>query len=161
MKISTINDVISIIANIGVIASIVFLGLEMRQNSSMMKSQTRNEMTQNQMETQLAVVENSDYAKIHNALRADPNAFPVVSPEALQALFWNITQLRMWENEWYQYQNGLFDETEFEPRLNLWRNSMSNPYNIVVWKQARLDYSPDFRELLDSLIQEPTLSPMP
>ena len=51
MKISTINDVISIIANIGVIASIVFLGLEIRQNSSMMQSQTRNEMTQNQMET--------------------------------------------------------------------------------------------------------------
>ena len=83
MKISTINDVISIIANIGVIASIVFLGFEMRQNSSMMLSQTRNEMTQNQMETQLAVVENSDYAKIHNALRADPNAFPVGSSEAL------------------------------------------------------------------------------
>ena len=142
MKISTINDVISIIANIGVIASIVFLGLEMRQNSSMMLSQTRNEMTQNQMETQLAVVENSDYAKIHNALRADPSAFPVGSSEALQAAFWNITQLRMWENEWYQYQNGLFDETEFEPRLNLWRNSMSNPHNILVWEQARLNFPP-------------------
>ena len=87
--------------------------------------------------------------------RADPNAFPVGSSEALQAVFWNITQLRMWENEWYQYQNGLFDETEFEPRLNLWRNSMSNPYNILVWEQARLNFSPDFRELLDNLIQEP------
>ena len=50
MKLSTINESISIIANIGVIASIVFLGLEMRQNTSMIKSQTRDAMTEKQMQ---------------------------------------------------------------------------------------------------------------
>ena len=42
MKISAINEGVSLIANIGVIGSIVFLGLEMQQNKEMMQSQTRN-----------------------------------------------------------------------------------------------------------------------
>ena len=37
MKISALNKGVSLIANIGVIESIVFLGLEMQQNTSMMQ----------------------------------------------------------------------------------------------------------------------------
>ena len=49
MKIQKINEAVSLIANIGVIASIIFLGVEMQQNTDMMRSQTRNSMTENQM----------------------------------------------------------------------------------------------------------------
>ena len=42
------------------IASIVFLGLEMRQNTSMIKSQTRDAMTEKQMQFFEALVENED-----------------------------------------------------------------------------------------------------
>ena len=62
MKLSTINESVSIIANIGVIASIVFLGLEMRQNTSMIKSQTRDAMTEKQMQFFEALVENEEIA---------------------------------------------------------------------------------------------------
>ena len=64
MKLSTINESVSIIANIGVIASIVFLGLEMRQNTSMIKSQTRDAMTEKQMQFFEALVENEEIAEI-------------------------------------------------------------------------------------------------
>ena len=64
MKLSTINESISIIADIGVIASIVFLGLEMRQNKSMIKSQTRDAMTEKQMQFFAALVENEEIAEI-------------------------------------------------------------------------------------------------
>lgn len=50
MKLSTINESVSIIGNIGVIDSIVFLGLEMRQNTSMSKSQTCDAMTEKRMQ---------------------------------------------------------------------------------------------------------------
>ena len=49
MKISAINEGVSLIANIGVIGSIVFLGLEMQQNTEMMQSQTRNSIVENQL----------------------------------------------------------------------------------------------------------------
>ena len=37
MKISALNEGVSLIANIGVIGLIVFLGLEMQQNTAMMQ----------------------------------------------------------------------------------------------------------------------------
>ena len=49
MNLSKANEIISLIANIGVIASIIFLGLEMSQNTDMMRSQTRNATDENQM----------------------------------------------------------------------------------------------------------------
>ena len=49
MKISSVNEGFSIIANVGVIASIVFLGVELQQNTNMMESQTRNSIVENQL----------------------------------------------------------------------------------------------------------------
>ena len=59
MKISAINESVSLIANIGVIASIVFLGLEMQQNTAMMQSQTRNSIVENQLGLYELAIENA------------------------------------------------------------------------------------------------------
>ena len=64
MKISEINETISIIANIGVIGSIIFLGLEMQQNTEMMQSQTRNSIVENQLSLLERAIDNNDFAKI-------------------------------------------------------------------------------------------------
>ena len=58
MKISAINEGVSLIANIGVIGSIVFLGLEMEQNTAMMQSQTRNSIAENQLSLYQTAIEN-------------------------------------------------------------------------------------------------------
>ena len=41
-----IGQSIAILANLGVVASIVFLGVELRQNREMMRAQTRNDLSQ-------------------------------------------------------------------------------------------------------------------
>ena len=86
MNLSTINESVSIIANIGVIASIVFLGLEMRQNTSMIKSQTRDAMTEKQMQFFAALVENEKIAEIWGT-----------ASESRDDLVSDSTNLRRWE----------------------------------------------------------------
>ena len=49
MNMSKANELLSLTANVGVIASIIFLGVEMQQNTDMMKSQTRNSIVENQL----------------------------------------------------------------------------------------------------------------
>lgn len=61
MKLVQVNAWLQILANIGVVAGLVFLGLQLRQNSRMMAAQTRNELTQSvitliQMESDPRVV---------------------------------------------------------------------------------------------------------
>ena len=60
MKISAVNEGVSLMANIGVIASIIFLGLEMQQNTEMMRSLTRNSIVENQLSFYERGIENSE-----------------------------------------------------------------------------------------------------
>ena len=151
MNLSRANEVISLIANIGVIASIIFLGLEMSQNTDMMRSQTRNAMTENQMNFFEGIIENRNFAETFLAIREDSDKFPLGTPERTQYTLFFLTQLRMWENEWYQYQQNLFDAAEFEPRLELWDSFMDFQINREVWDAQRYSFASDFRDLLDGM----------
>ena len=68
MKISAINEGVSLIANIGVIGSIVFLGIEMQQNTEMMQSQTRNSIVENQLSFNERGIEHSELDDVRNRL---------------------------------------------------------------------------------------------
>ena len=156
MKISAINEGVSLIANIGVIASIVFLGLEMQQNTAMMKSQTRNSIVENQLTFYESIIDNYDFARIESEFRADPDIdpYPTGSLERFQYALYVASQLRMWENEFYQYQIGLFDSDEFEARTNLWRVNINHPQKLASWRISENNYAPDFRIYLNELIDE-------
>tara|TARA_Y100000588_G_scaffold184970_1_gene198849 strand:- start:366 stop:827 length:462 start_codon:yes stop_codon:yes gene_type:complete len=152
MEIRRMNEAVSLMANVGVIASIIFLGVEMQQNTDMMRSQTRNSMTENQMSFFEGVIESRDFAEVFSNIREDSSSFPQGTPERMQYTFFFLTQLRMWENEWYQYQQNLFDAAEFESRLELWEVSMSFQINQEVWETQRYSFAVNFRNLLDNMI---------
>ena len=157
MKISAINESVSLIANIGVIASIVFLGLEMQQNTAMMQSQTRNSIVENQLSFYERAIENNDFAEVIADKRSDSNVYPIGSPESFHYTLFIASQQRMWENEFYQYQIGLFDQDEFEARTNLWKREISVPANLQAWRRAEDSYAPDFRSYLNGMISEMSL----
>ena len=151
MNLSKANEIISHIANIGVIASINFLGIEMTQNTVMLLSQTRKSITEKQMNFVEGIIESRDFAETFIAIREDSENFPTDTPERMQYTFFFLTQLRMWENEWYQYQQNLFDAAEFESRLELWDFSMSFQINREVWDTQRYSFASDFRGLIDGM----------
>lgn len=154
MKISSINEGFSIIANLGVIASIVFPAVELQQNTAMMQSQTRNSIVQNQLSFYERIIDNYDFAQIESEYRVDPDPYPFISPERFQYSLYVASQLRMWENEFYQYQIGLFRTDEFEARANAMRSQIVQPAKLGVWKRLEDSFAPDFRVYLNEIIEE-------
>ena len=152
MNMSKANELLSLTANVGVIASIIFLGVEMQQNTDMMKSQTRNSIVENQLTFYEGVIDNPDFAAVVNDLRLDAELYQPGSTERIQYQFFAMSQFRMWENEWYQYKMGLFDEEEFNSRVNTWKTNINVSINQNIWKSIRNDFSEDFRVYLDNLI---------
>jgi hypothetical protein len=61
---------------------------------------------------------------------------------------------REWENSYYQYQRGLFDAEEFEPRILRWRSQMEAEAARAQWQVSREWYAPGFRAVVDQLIAE-------
>ena len=154
MKISAINEGVSLIANIGVIGSIVFLGLEMQQNTAMMQSQTRNSIVENQLTFYERIIDNNDFARVATEIRSDTKPYPLGTPEHFQYALFIASQLRMWKNEFYQFQIGLFDSDEFEARTDLWRNQISIASTLETWRTQESGFSPDFRNYLNKMIDE-------
>ncbi len=151
MKISVINESVSLIANIGVIGSILFLGLEMQQNTEMMKSQTRNSIVEHQLFLYGQPLQNTEIFDIRQKLNSN---LDVMETETNQFHFYVLSQLRMWENEFYQYQMGLFDAEEFDARRIAWGRVMSFDASVERWKIAEETLDPDFRVYLNAIIDE-------
>ena len=151
MKISAVNESVSLIANIGVIASIVFLGLEMQQNTAMMQSQTRNSIVENQLGLYELAIENAELHDIVDRLNSD---LDVELTELRQIGFWTMSQFRMWENEFFQHEIGLFGSEEFEARVNWWRFVMGFDYALEQWQGSQEQFAPDFRIYMTELLGE-------
>ena len=150
MKISAIDEGVSLIANIGVIGSIIFLGLEMHQNTEMMQSQTRNSIVEHQLFLYEKVLENTEIFDITDRLNAN---LDVTETERNQLHFWILSQLRMWENEFYQYQIGLYAAEEFEARKIWWGRIMRRPVNLQTWRVEQETFYPDFRIYMNELLR--------
>lgn len=148
-----LNHWLALLANFGVIAGIVFLAIEIRQNTEMMQSQTRDSITEKQIALFGWWATDTENNRIRNL--GDRLELEEDSAEAAQYVWMVAGNLRLWENEWYQYQQGLFEPAEFEPRLNIWRNMVNSPGVIRVWEGGQRDaFSPEFAALIDSLIED-------
>jgi len=144
---------VTILANVGVIASLIFLAWEIRQNTQMIQAQTRDSVT----EKQIALFEwfATDAENIDVRHRGDLGELVPDTSESSQYGWLIAGNLRLWENEWYQYRRGLFDAEEFEPRLNIWKAMVNQPGVTCYWFEfQRPGYSPDFVNLIDSLFTE-------
>jgi hypothetical protein len=92
-----LNQWLTLLANIGVIAGIVFLGVEIRQNTEMIRSQTRDSIT----EKQIAVFAWWATSTENNRIRkqGDQLELDLKSPEGDQYAWMIAGNLRLWEKD--------------------------------------------------------------
>jgi len=156
MNLEKISHSIAIFSNLGVLAGIVFLGVEIQQNTKMTQAQTRDAMTEKQMAFYELVSTDTEAARLYDEI----GGFPLErTPEQLRFEWIVRSQFRMWENEWYQYQQGLFEPEEFLPRMELWRGILTNSDEYKrLWDVWRNQHAPDFAEKIDSIFAEAELN---
>lgn len=149
MNLEKANSLLMLVANVGVIAGIVFLAVEIQQNTNMMKAQTRDSITDKQLEWYLSVGTNPYSADIQYRGIGGVDGLSANSNERFSFALINQGNFRMWENELYQYEMGLFDEDEFQPRVDSWKRLLERNAGIrSVWINASASYSPALREVL-------------
>jgi molybdate transport system substrate-binding protein len=113
-----INKWLALVANVAVVAGIVFLVLELNQNSRMMQTQTRNAITESILAFQFNA-ETSGLRAVAQKANNDPSSLTAEEAQKVGQLY--VSNLRLWENIHYQYRNGVFDEDEFNAERNSWK----------------------------------------
>ncbi len=152
-----LNQWLSLLANFGVLLGIVFLAIELNQNTNMTRAQTRDSMTEKQLAFYSQVMADSDAAIAWESAGTDPSEIDGPFLNEVRLNYFLLTQLRMWENELYQYRQGLFETNEFQSRLALWENLMSGRGGRSIarrttWESQQFSFSEDFRAVLNELI---------
>ena len=145
--------VVEAIGIVAIVSSLALVAVELQQNTEMMRSQTRATVT----EHQLTYLQEMSYpAKMDLVLKymTGEASFPPPEPSLDAAIFniLTIMRFRSWENEYYQYQQGLFEEEEFLPRMNTWRSNLSNQATRELWQSFDdSSYAPDFVDIIYAL----------
>jgi hypothetical protein len=146
-----INKWLTLVANLAVVAGIVFVALELNQNSRMMKTQTRNAITESILGFQFDGVETG---LRDLATRGNANPSALTAEESQKLLQFYVSNFRLWENIHYQYRNGVFDEEEFDAERNSWEAlGERTPIMHLVYcgLRQRQSLSPAFIAEMDAL----------
>ena len=140
-----------LVANIGVLAGIIFVAVEIRQNTQMMRAQTKDSVTGKLADWMLQISTDPNAAQI----LIKGNLGEELDREVGERIIYRFmvqSNLRLWENEWYQYEIGLFDEDEFAPRLANWENIFQAEGYREIWAGIGQYHSEGFREIIDGFL---------
>ena len=147
MNIERLNSWLTLIANIGVIAGIIFLALEIDQSNREARSATYqarvNEVDQSLREFSLSESMADIYLKI------EQSGVESLNPsEYLRAENWERARIIRMQGQLYQYQLGFLDENSYEALL--WAGSRALPIFEAFGLTSEVNYS-DLVSLLESI----------
>ncbi len=147
MKIN-VGQTIAISANVGVLIGLILLLLELDQSSTMVRGQTRNDVASELIGLMSQVAGDPELSDLLH--RAEIGA--ELTPEEMQRFnHRQIAMFRYFENVYYQYSLGLYDEAEFAAQKEAWRD-YGEPARNKFWCQYQHTLSPSFREEMAALI---------
>jgi len=148
----TWKDLIEGTGMIAIIASLVLVAYEVRQNTLMMRAQTRDSLTEKQM-TMTSWISTNEFAANLIPLGARGELEPG-SPESIAFDQLLTGMMREWENSLYQYEQGLFDASEFNARMQAWSGFVTQPGVRSFWTRRKENFSPNFRSEIERIIAD-------
>ena len=150
MKAKRVNRWLTLVANFGVLIGIILLLVELNQNSTMMRAQTRNEVSQGIVDLLSLSANNEQLASL---MRRADSGEELTPDEYLQFQHRSFALFRYLENLHYQYRQGLFGEAEFATQREAWKIYLnSSEAAVAVWCLYKPTVSIEFRAEIDSTL---------
>jgi len=146
MKKIDIGQMITILANIGVIGSIGFLALEIRQNNDQMTAQSRFNYYQNRIAAYNDIAHDGELASLLARAMAGAELSPVEMNRVSQRMLALITS---WEYEYGEYEKGRLSLGEFNVAAKRSVYLILQRPMSQVWATYRDLAPPSFADFMD------------
>lgn len=149
----TVNRWIALLANVGVIGGLVFLAVEIRQNTKVALAGTSNEITNQSLEY---FAHGMDNEVIAEALYKRKNGIEISDFEADQLWRHQYFNFRVLQNIYVQYRNGLLERSEWEVYRTIMSSRISNDIIAqAMWRETAGSWNKGFQREVDALIEAP------
>lgn len=148
MNWEALGAVAELLGALGVVASLVFVGLQVRQNTRSMRASTYDSMVRSNGEWLAAVIADPALADGFEAAVEDWSG---VKAEDRARVMYLLTQLfRHWENSFFQHRQGTLDADLWATWEGIILSYFHQPGIQEWWDVRRHAYSLDFRTFLEA-----------
>ena len=138
------------IGSIAVLVTLVYLAIQIRQNTRAMESTRRHELARMDQDGLIAFAGHAAVLSKINSEQMPEWDSPAEQEEA----YWLVVAgFRSWENTIWQHENGFFDTKEFTAMLEDIVNRARYPFYAEHWQRWRHTYSPNLRSVFDPIFE--------
>ena len=149
MDLSQLNDWLKLTANLAVVVGIIFLIVEVKQNTALHKSDSRKAILSNDQASLLVALEHNDIFQKMN------QSEPLSETDQLRLSFIFAIDLRNREFEYFQFQSGSLDETTWKSYKDLILMNHATERGRIWWEKVGRDIvNPAFGEMVDKMLAD-------
>ena len=140
-----------LIATLGVLISLVFVGLELRQSTSVARAQARSDLAELGQGWLLTLAQDSDATRAWRVYWYDEELAPLSPEEEGRAYYLMIALVRRLEATYFHHQEGLIPEAalgNYGMRSGVFE---SLRFRTEFWPAIRETFDPDFASFFESV----------
>ena len=149
------GQAVSILANIGIIAGILFLGFEIRQNTLISRSVAVQSITEQVNDWQIEMASNDNWMRITVFLSDGGSYAELPAEDRMRYRYAVMPTVRVMENRYRQVQLGIIDPAELDVGGGKANNSWyRSSHFIEFWRADDMNnrWSPDFVEFMETQV---------
>ena len=146
------QTILNIITAFSLIVSLVLVSIQINQSNHLAKATVRQTINDNDIEFLKSYLDFKIVPLANYKLSTGQN----LSEYEQQQIIWQQhINFRIFDNGYYQFKNGLLDESEWIKYLSIIGTLVkTNPYVLDMWDIYGSNFSDDFQTLMKSLIRE-------
>ena len=143
------RQIFEIIGLLSVIGSLIFVGIEINQNTAAVRGATQQEVSSQISEFYKIGIENERMAYItYQAMNGDITKDDLNDTDYQRFLFLSMMGFRRVENVYLQYKNGFLDKVAFDRiGMSFYRTNLVRE----IWEERREAFDPEFAEFFEEL----------
>ncbi len=153
MKNINLGQSIGILANIGVIAGILFLGYEVRQNTKVARQEAYNTFTQEINSVNFSITNDGELAELIARLQEGEEKSDFTMSEQIRVDLTLLALVRVWEGLYRSRQDGIADDSYFVG-LSQGIGPFESSYFRAFWPAVKTTVDQDFAEFFEAQIWE-------
>lgn len=135
-------------AAVGVIISLIFVGLQLQSNTEVTEAAIRDAINQKDMQFLSLRIDSSVLARANAKLENDEELSPLEKSQLVHQEYVNFIAF---EHSFYQYRKGILEPEKWLRHRKIVQSPIKDfPYGQAMWELYRQTFTPEFQRLVDS-----------
>lgn len=143
-QIAYVADIVGVIV---VVASLIYLAQQVRQNTSMMRSSAASGFVELDFNLSNSMIESRDVGEIW--LKGEHDFYAMDEVDRARMLVFERRAFESWQHNFYMRQEGLFPDYKWEQQKWLVRKFGRRQSVRETWKAFGAGYGREFREFIE------------